>query len=46
MTKATDRLIVLEQPRRFMAVGAWYDDFSPTSDAEVVDLLQRSRRPR
>jgi putative phosphoribosyl transferase len=46
MTKATDRLIILEQPRRFMAVGAWYDDFSPTTDAEVVDLLQRSRRPR
>jgi putative phosphoribosyl transferase len=46
MTKTADRLIVLEQPRRFMAVGAWYDDFSPTTDADVVDLLQRSRQPR
>jgi predicted phosphoribosyltransferase len=46
MTRATDRLIVLEQPRRFMAVGAWYHDFSPTSDAQVVDLLERSRLPR
>ncbi|MGH8871598.1 MAG: phosphoribosyltransferase [Acidimicrobiia bacterium] len=46
MQRATDRLIVLEQPRRFMAVGAWYNDFSPTSDTEVVDLLQRSRRTR
>lgn len=46
MTKAADRLIVLDQPRRFMAVGAWYDDFSPTTDNEVVDLLERSRRPR
>jgi len=46
MSRATDRVIVLEQPRRFMAVGAWYDDFSPTTDAEVVDLLARSRRPR
>jgi putative phosphoribosyl transferase len=45
MTRATDRLIVLEQPRRFMAVGAWYHDFSPTSDAQVVDLLERSRHP-
>ena len=44
MSGATDRLIVLEQPRRFLAVGAWYDDFSPTSDAEVVALLERSRR--
>jgi putative phosphoribosyl transferase len=46
MTKTADRLIVLEQPRRFMAVGAWYDDFSPTTDSDVVDLLQRSRQPR
>ncbi|HSK06321.1 MAG TPA: phosphoribosyltransferase family protein [Acidimicrobiia bacterium] len=46
MTRAADRFIVLEQPRRFVAVGAWYDDFSPTSDAEVVHLLERSRRPR
>jgi predicted phosphoribosyltransferase len=46
MTRAADRLIVLEQPRRFMAVGAWYHDFSPTTDAQVVDLLERSRLPR
>ena len=38
-----DRFIVVEHPRRFMAVGAWYRDFTPTSDAEVVDLLRRSR---
>lgn len=41
--KQADRVIVLEQPRRFMAVGAWYRDFSPTSDSEVLDLLRRSR---
>jgi putative phosphoribosyl transferase len=23
------------------AVGAWYDDFSPTTDADVVDILRR-----
>jgi putative phosphoribosyl transferase len=39
-----DRFIVVEHPRRFMAVGAWYRDFSPTSDAEVVELLRRSRK--
>jgi predicted phosphoribosyltransferase len=43
MEKQADRVIVLERPRRFMAVGAWYRDFSPTSDAEVVELLFRSR---
>ncbi|HEU4917229.1 MAG TPA: phosphoribosyltransferase [Acidimicrobiia bacterium] len=41
--KQADRVIVLEQPRRFMAVGAWYRDFSPTTDSEVLDLLRRSR---
>jgi putative phosphoribosyl transferase len=43
MEREADRVVVLERPRRFMAVGAWYRDFSPTSDAEVVDLLRRSR---
>lgn len=43
MSARADRVIVLDQPRRFMAVGAWYDDFSPTSDGEVAELLQRSR---
>ena len=26
-------------PVDFSAVGEWYDDFSPTSDEEVHDLL-------
>ena len=26
-------------PRRFVAVGSWYDDFSPTTDEEVRRLL-------
>ena len=43
MEGVADRVIVLERPRRFMAVGAWYRDFSPTPDAEVVELLRRSR---
>jgi predicted phosphoribosyltransferase len=43
MEREADRVIVLERPRRFMAVGAWYRDFSPTSDSEVVGLLRRSR---
>jgi putative phosphoribosyl transferase len=43
MERHADRVIVLEQPRRFMAVGAWYRDFSPTADDEVVDLLAQSR---
>ena len=42
--EVADRVIVLEQPRRFIAVGAWYRDFSQTMDAEVVELLRQSRR--
>jgi predicted phosphoribosyltransferase len=42
--KAADRVIVLDQPKRFIAVGAWYRDFSQTPDSEVSDLLRRSRR--
>jgi predicted phosphoribosyltransferase len=28
------------------AVGEWYVDFSPTSDDEVLQLLDRARKPR
>jgi putative phosphoribosyl transferase len=38
-----DRLVILEQPRGFGAVGSWYKDFDQTSDDEVRDLLLRSR---
>lgn len=34
-----DELIAVETPRRFYAIGQFYDDFSQTSDAEVVACL-------
>ncbi len=34
-------LVCLSTPLRFGGVGAWYDDFTQTTDAEVVDLLSR-----
>jgi putative phosphoribosyl transferase len=37
-------VVCLQSPWRFGGVGAWYDDFSQTSDTEVVDLL-RGRAP-
>lgn len=43
MRGVADKVIVIERPRRFMAVGAWYRDFTPTHDAEVIELLRRSR---
>ncbi len=39
-----DDCVCLRRPVRFRYVGDAYDDFSPTSDAEVVKLLERGRR--
>lgn len=41
-----DELICLSTPAVFFAVGEWYQDFSQTSDEEVVDLLRRSSTAR
>ena len=35
-----DDVFSVASPERFFAVGEWYDDFTPTSDAEVVELLR------
>ena len=40
-----DRLVCLHSPRHFSAVGQFYDDFRPTGDDEVIELLQRAGRP-
>jgi putative phosphoribosyl transferase len=38
-----DELLALMTPEPFYGVGAWYEDFSQTSDTEVSDLLERAR---
>lgn len=38
-----DEIVCLLQPRSFYAVGAHYDDFGQTSDAEVVRYLALAR---
>ncbi len=38
-----DRIVCVETPEPFFGVGAWYEDFSQTSDEEVRDLLERSQ---
>jgi len=35
-------IVCLLAPPDFMAVGAYYDDFSQTSDDEVAELLERA----
>jgi putative phosphoribosyl transferase len=37
-----DEVICAATPEPFWAVGAWYGDFSQTSDEEVRDLLRRA----
>lgn len=41
-----DEVICVETPEPFEAVGQWYDDFSQTSDEEVRQLLELSRKER
>ena len=41
--EAADDVVCLATPRDFFAIGEAYLDFSPTTDAEVVDLLARTR---
>ena len=41
-----DEVVCAETSEPFYAVGLWYEDFEPTSDAEVCDLLaQAAHRP-
>jgi putative phosphoribosyl transferase len=37
-----DELVCASTPEPFVAVGAWYDDFSQTTDDEVRELLERA----
>jgi putative phosphoribosyl transferase len=46
LSSVADDVLVVASPEPFYAVGEWYRDFSQTSDAEVVELLQRSAGSR
>ena len=42
LKQVADDVVCARVPDPFYAVGAWYDDFSQTSDDEVRDLLERA----
>jgi putative phosphoribosyl transferase len=42
---AADDLIALGTPERFHSIGQFYDDFTQTTDDEVIDCLRRGARP-
>lgn len=39
LRSVADEVVCLQTPASFVAVGAWYDDFSETPDGEVRSLL-------
>lgn len=42
LAEVVDEVICPNTPEPMQAVGVWYDDFSPTTDDEVRDLLERA----
>jgi predicted phosphoribosyltransferase len=40
--KEVDEIICLATPEPFYGVGAWYEDFSQTTDKEVCELLDKA----
>jgi erythromycin esterase-like protein/predicted phosphoribosyltransferase len=45
LRREADEVVCLQAPADFGSVGAWYADFSQTTDADVIELLERARRP-
>ncbi len=43
LAREVDEVVCVDAPRNLRAVGEWYEDFSPTTDDEVLELLERSR---
>lgn len=43
LRRELDEVICLEEPSYFFSVGQFYDDFSQTTDDEVLELLARPR---
>ena len=41
--EVVDGIVCAETPRPFLGVGMWYEDFSQTSDEEVIALLRQQR---
>jgi predicted phosphoribosyltransferase len=42
LLREADACVTVATPEPFMGVGAWYRNFTQTSDAEVLDLLERA----
>ncbi|GLX09554.1 hypothetical protein Misp03_64800 [Microbispora sp. NBRC 16548] len=40
LRRDADEIVCLDTPDHFYAIGAWYDDFTQTSDEDVVECLR------
>lgn len=45
LADAADEFVSVQTPDRFRAVGQFYAEFSPTTDDEVIDCLDRAAAP-
>jgi erythromycin esterase-like protein/predicted phosphoribosyltransferase len=45
LRRIADDVVCVSTPEPFNAVGQWYDDFSQTTDAEVIRLLEGGGQP-
>ncbi len=45
MEYLVNRVVCPETPVPFTAVGKWYEDFSQTSDEEVISLMDKAKKP-
>ena len=46
LAAVADDVVCLECPADFRAVGFWYTDFTPTTDAEVIECLRAANNRR
>lgn len=46
LRRLADDVVCVQAPPAFTAVGIWYEDFRPTEDAEVMELLEAGTRQR
>jgi predicted phosphoribosyltransferase len=46
LKRVADEVLCLECPADFQAVGLWYRDFRPTTDAEVLECLRAAAATR
>lgn len=45
LQKKVDRVVCLHTPEEFYAVGQFYENFSQTSDEEVIEVMQKYKYP-